>query len=296
MAARPKLFGLDAKRVVDSELARLLERELARRTDPQRLRRTLAAQLKSGKMLAAAASVPVRRLEALLTDLPRLAAQQAARRRTGFAHLFGRSSASRPYLASTEELSSLLKSGAAQDLLKSAQGRTLLDQHGRVLVDQLAGISDRYADLKLETGLFNDLMRLLYPNDYPSLRLDAHHVIEDRAFAHFAKDWGLLGWKSADDMATIPLFYELHIRSPKRIPGVTELGQRLDARSLTGELLSQIDVTAAPNVFALLNTYRGYYARGGITRALPVIDAIEKELSSALTRAKLVQQAKKLKP
>lgn len=287
------LYGLDPLRVADSKLAGVLERELRKRTDPDRLRRSLG-DLKKGRVFRPQANTAANRLGALLAEMPRATVAKGVARRRRYDHLFDAPEDTRSYLRSTEELRALLKSGEGRQLLRSAAGRQMLEQHAQALVQQIADVTDRYLVLEVETGLFNELVGMLYPKDYPSLRLDAHHVIEQRAFELFRKDWASLGWTKPQDMVAIPVFYEFHIRSPKRLPVLRKLGEELDARSLSKELFKQVDPKRAGDVFALLKAYKAYYAKGGLTRAIPVLEAIENELSRRRSAARIVKEVKKL--
>lgn len=282
MARAKRLYGLGPDRIRDSEFAALIERELRRRTDPDGIRRRLR-DLRSGRALATAADLPASRLEALVADLPRTTLQNGARRRSGYGHLFEPVPEADGYLRSSDELRSLLAGTAADGLIRTPRAREVLEQHARVLFGQLADVSDRYDTLSVETGLFNGIVRRLYPDDYPSLRLDAHHLVEERTFERFSDEWRLLGWSSPADMPALPVFYEHHIRSPKRLPGIGQLGRELDAKSLTQELLKAIRPDREKDAFSLLDAYRGFYSRGGLRRAVPVLDAIDRELSRRYT-------------
>ncbi len=44
---------------------------------------------------------------------------------------------------------------------------------------------------------------------YLGLRIDAQHIIEQRAFGKFKKDWALLGWASEADMPAIPVMHQV---------------------------------------------------------------------------------------
>jgi hypothetical protein len=283
-----RLYGLHPSRLGDTEIGTLVLRELDRHTDAKRTRRHLH-DLRLGRTLAPAANLPVSRLEALVAELPRLTAEHALRRRGRSEQLFDPPPSAAPYLRSTRELRALLAKPEAQGLLSSAQGREALDRHARLLFFELSDVTDRYDVLSDETGLFNRIVETLYPDDYPSLQLDAHHVVEERAFERFRGDWALLGWKSPDHMATIAVFHEHHIRSPKRLPGIAQRARELDAKSLSKELLAAVHPDRATDVFALIGQYRGFYARGGTRRALGVLDAIERRLSLQRSRRTLVR-------
>jgi hypothetical protein len=289
---RFKAYGLRAEIVADTEITRLIERLLSERTDPLRVRRVVG-DLREGRAFSKVFNAASKRLETLLADLPRMTLEQTARRRGRFGHLFEFPDDARVYLRQTDELRALVTGPAAKDLLKVPEGRRILEEHARVLSLQVAGVVDRYSALSSETGLFNGIVQLLYPEDYASLRLDSHHVAEERTYTRFRADWELLGWKSPLDMATIAVPYEYHIRSPKRLPGIDQIGKDLDARSLTQELLKHIDVNGYRDVFDLLEAYKGFYNRNGLRRALPVLDAIENELARRRSVRKIIREVKK---
>ena len=288
MTRAKKLYGLDPQRIRDSELGAVLERELRRHTDPSSIRRRLR-DLRSGHVVTGVADLPLTRLETLVAELPRVTVQNALRRRGRFGHLFEPPTAADAYLRSSDELRKLLDGPAAEELFRTVRGREVLEQHARVLFGELSDVTDRYDMLSVETGVFNGIVRRLYPDDYPSLRLDAHHVVEERAFERFSDDWKLLGWSSPTDMAALPVFYEHHIRSPKRLPGLGQLGRELDAKSLTQELLKAIHPDKAKTPFALLDAYRGFYSRGGLRRAVPVLDAIDRELARRYSLRRIIR-------
>ena len=144
--------------------------------------------------------------------------------------------------------------------------------------------------------MLNAIVKALYPKDYPSLRTDAHHVIEDRAYEKFKDAWKLIGWDSPNDMAAIGVLYEFHIRSPKRLPGIAELGKQEDMLSLTQELLHAIDLSKIDTPEQLIAEYRKYYYTTELwKKTAPVLDRVERQLSLAKSRQKLFQELKKLK-
>jgi hypothetical protein len=62
---------------------------------------------------------------------------------------------------------------------------------------------------------------------YVSMRLDAHHIVEDVWYQNkkFASDFDkVFGWKSANDMDCIALHYEWHIRSGEELGNLGYLG------------------------------------------------------------------------
>jgi hypothetical protein len=122
-----------------------------------------------------------------------------------------------------------------------------------VLYHTLAGSIDAYSDLAEETRVFNGIMKALYPDKWlDEFRLDAQHIIEQRAFEQFASTWKKLGWKSKGDLPAIPLHYSFHIRTPKSpaevvsamipekagtgVSGIADIAQKKDIVSLTDSL------------------------------------------------------------
>jgi len=148
----------------------------------------------------------------------------------------------------------------------------------------------------VETTTVNALLRRLYPEDYSSLRIDAHHVIEDRTFDKFRSDWKLLGWESSDDMAALPILYEFHIRTPKNLPGIRELARQKDVTSLTHELLQTINLNKIKNVDDLISAYRNYYFKTPYrSYAEPLLKAIQKRIDKQRTLSKGFRQLRKSK-
>lgn len=72
-----------------------------------------------------------------------------------------------------------------------------------------------YSKLIEKTRSFNKMVNDLFPNDYSSLRLDAHHIIERRSYERFKDIFRRLGWSSSDEMDSLTVHYEAHILSPK---------------------------------------------------------------------------------
>jgi hypothetical protein len=204
--------------------------------------------IRAGKVLRPALKATIERLEALLADLPRLSGMLTSRRK-GFGHVFGagleaaRKDPQRAaYLRMCDELRELARTPEFRQLLKLKGPRGKIDKHARDSMQNLSGVVERYGDLYRETYTLNALTRRLYPGrttigftksgvpikgpkEYLSLRLDAQHIVEQRAFAkkEWGKDWALLGWKSTNDMPAIPVMHEWHIRSPKNLMGMDDV-------------------------------------------------------------------------
>jgi hypothetical protein len=290
-----------AERLRDSRVATIVRRELARRTDLGRITQDLRG-LKSRRVFGVSANSALRRLESILPELPRLIVQQAAERRTKkLAHLFSGDAQSDPsrlhYHKTLEELRELVRDPDFQKLAKDPEALRFLERNVlSTLLDQTAGTVDSYDKLNLETGTFNALVKQLYPKDFPSLRVDAHHIIEDRTYERFRDTWKLLGWESAEDMPAIPLMYEYHIRSPKRLPRIEELGKKKDIKSLSKELESAIKLDKFTSPEELIDAYMRFYQKEAIWKDVrPVLEAVQYEISVRRSRARLVRELKKAK-
>lgn len=164
----------------------------------------------------------------------------------------------------------------------------------------LATRVDSYRRLKKETRAWNKGMRELYPGHRnPDLRLDAHHVFEARAFEKFKQDFADKGIKSAQDLPTIAIPYEGHLRSvegmapvfadaiarnvdeanaaggqAKRIVTVTDES----VRSLTEELKQAIDLRKYDSVEDVIKAYEDYYGRdaGWWDKVKPVFEDLRR--------------------
>lgn len=108
----------------------------------------------------------------------------------------------------------------------SSVGRTLADDALRQVESAYQRVAGRVAPFKTmskETGAFNRGVRDVYGYsvadvEYVALRLDAHHIIEERYFARFQNEFRQkLKWNTGDDMDTIALHTEWHIRSGKNM-------------------------------------------------------------------------------
>jgi hypothetical protein len=291
-----KKFVFRATRLVDSEVGILVKRELAKRTDPDRIARSILL-LKSGNAVLLKPIVATTRLETLLTKLPRLMGSQSKRRRNSFQHLFSggaRSEAERSqYHHAARELERLLETMSTQQL---RQHHPILERHGQLMYDQLAGTIDDYDSLKIETGTFNDILRKLYPKQAGTHEvLDAHHIIEERTYEMFKDTWTLLGWDSPGKMPAIPLPREYHRRSPKRLQSIGKLAQEVregkGVSSLSQELIKNVDLTKIKSPEELIDKYVEFYTREGMAKdVIPLLNAVKREITRRRTAAALVKQ------
>jgi hypothetical protein len=152
-----------------------------------------------------------------------------------------------------------------------------------VLFERQAQHIDRYAALRIEIDAYNQLVQRLYPHDYPTgLRVDAHHIIEERTYTKFARIWQSIGWRTSDDMAAIGLMYEFHIRSPKTLPGLRRWAVKEDVKSLTNELKAAIPesrINKLNTVYELLNEYEEFYRGTPIWKDVkPVLRGVRGEI------------------
>ncbi len=292
-------FVRQAERLIDSETARLVQRRLQQKTDPNRIARSFAG-LRSKRAFTQATNTVLSRLESLLKDIPQLTVQQSSKRRRGLAHLFSGEARSDPvrlqYRKTLNEFTDLIDTPNFQKLLAHVPSRRMLEDYGHALFSHIAGTSDSYDDLLAETKTFNALIKRLYPDDFPSLRIDAHHIIEGRAYENFAETWKLLGWESANDMPAIPLLYEFHIRSPKRLTGMQELVKKGDITSLSRQLLTTIKLEKINSPEELIKSYIAYYSKTAIWKDVrPVLQSVEQEITRRKTAARLVRELTKAK-
>jgi hypothetical protein len=115
-----------------------------------------------------------------------------------------------------------------------------------------------YNELIKKTRSFNKMIKELFPEDYSSLRLDAHHIIERRSYEKFEDIFRRLGWSSASEMASLAVHYEAHILSPKKL-----LEFPTTAFSLTRELINIIDSKEYQTFEEMLKAYEDYYKSSG---------------------------------
>lgn len=244
-------------RVIDTALEKLV-RELMSSNVDDALLRLVIRDLRSGKLLSQGFRRAISEAEELLRRLPVLG-KQLQFRRTNFAWMFGegllnarRDPVRGEYLRLCDRLLEFVRTPAFERLIDAKRApstRAAMERYARDLMQSIAGIVDRYGDLKRESYLMNALTRRLYrgPTDstykgmkavttdiYLGLRIDAQHVVEQRAFDKFKKDWALIGWLSEADMPAIPVMHEWHIPSPKNLMGMQ------DTRLLHDEPISDI--------------------------------------------------------
>lgn len=150
----------------------------------------------------------------------------------------------------------------------------------RVGYHWLAGRVDSYKKLGKETQAWNKGMREIYPrHGNPDLRLDAHHAYEARAYKKFKDDFAAIGIKSEEDMLTVAIPYEAHIRSPEGLESlfVDRIARNVDegapipqtfsdeaASSLTEELKHAIKLDSLDTVEDVIEAYEQYYQRSPI--------------------------------
>jgi hypothetical protein len=193
------------------------------------------------------------------------------------------------YRQQLARLSEFVKSTAFDRLIKNQSQFHNFEKLAAVLFDRQSGLIDRYASLRVESDAYNQLVKRLFPGDFPDLRIDDHHIIEARAYAKFQKTWQLIGWKSSDDMAAIPLMTEFHIRSPKTLLPDIKGGLALkdDFTSLTNILQASVDLNKIKTTDQLLNAYEDVYRKTKIWDSVkPVLKAVRLEISKQETLAK----------
>jgi hypothetical protein len=166
-------------------------------------------------------------------------------------------------------------------------------------------------------------MKLLYPENFlDEFRLDAQHIVEQRAFDKFKDMWLKLGWKSKEDLPAIPLHYRFHIRTPKDpeafsallsgeakagFTKIAEIAEKKDIVSLTDSLeraipAKQLEGLKTPEEYIakLIEFYTpskiGKEKReiGVIGKDIvPVLKEIEKEIQRVRDLEKLAAKAAK---
>lgn len=278
-------FVWRTERLVDTDVGRLMKRELAKRTDPDRIARAMR-DLRPGRAFTAVKNTPVARLETLLTSLPRETVAQARRRQSSLRHLFDDGARDNPartqYLHQVRELRRLVEGLSDKEVREL---HPVLERHAQLLYSELSGTLDDYASLGEETGTFNLLLRRLYPDDVGKEEvLDAHHIIEERAYETFKATWQLLGWNSPNDMTTIALAKEYHRRSPKRLPSIEQLAREVrdgkGVSSLSTELQKAIDLKRIKTPQQLIEAYKRFYAKEAHAKdLLDFLDTVLDEIS-----------------
>ena len=160
-------------------------------------------------------------------------------------------------------------------VLRQAVSRAEKEEVLRAGYHRLATQVDSYARLRKDTKAWNKGMRELYPgHGNPDLRLDAHHVFETRAFNKFKDEFVAKGIAHANDMLTIALPYEAHIRSTEGLGAVfkdriarniaegeplVEATTDEAIRSLTEQLKAAVDLGSIHSVPEAIEAYEAYY-------------------------------------
>jgi hypothetical protein len=278
-------------------LASLVRRELTQKLDVGETASAMRRLRRAAALFDSPLNHPLQRLAGLIDNLPTLI-KRSARPSGDLRHLFA-GAAPDPgrveHLKLAAELERLAKSPVFDTLLRDPQQFRGVERAAAALSTSFSGSVERYADQAVVTGAYNQIVQRLYPNDYVFLRVDAHHVIEERTYDKFRAGWQMLGWESAEDMPALPLMYEYHIRTPKHLPGIEDLAKKNDWTSLSADLRTHINLDAIDSPEALLRAYAAYYFRQKIWKDVePVLRAVERQISVAKSAARLVQQAKPL--
>lgn len=244
---------------------RLIRKRLEKSLDLEAMERRMQALKRPGLALPAA-NASLKRLPHLFDELADfLRVDHLARRQSHYVHLFPNKGQARPGRVLSKRLLNELN-----DLAGSPEFRSFLSDSGNFrkveraagdLLQSIANTVDRYSEMTVETRLFNKLITQLYPNEYDTLLVDAHHFIEKRAFAPFKDTWLRLGWQSTNDMPAIPLMARYHRRTPKNLPGVAGLAIEKDIISLTDELERTINLSKIDSPIILIRNYRDFYRR-----------------------------------
>jgi hypothetical protein len=307
-------------RALGTELEKVTREFLSRRVDVPLVELVIRDLRVAGKLARPALQREVVKLEALLQELPKLAETFAARRDT-FAHLFGDGLKAargdvlkRQYLTACDNLRELARSSEFQKLLQTPASRQRIEKYAQERMLSLAGVVDRYGDLYRETYTVNALTRRLYPGEAIEigLRLDAQHIVEQRAFEVYKKDWALLGWESTLDMPALPIMHEWHIPSPKNLPGlnkpalVEELEKPIeDVFSLTKEMERDLKLEKFKSADQYLEALKDFYKLSiknkrnqpvePLNNLVKCVEQIQRELDRARTAAALVKATKLLR-
>jgi hypothetical protein len=333
------------RRAYAKSFEEIVDRFLEGRTHLDQGRKSVA-KLRTGGLLAkVVGSAIVQKLAKLFPEIAGLAKAELRRRAesANFKRLFGealekmRAHPERvKYRKLLEELhaetSALRAKTTPRDLdpvtganraIDSAAFR-LMEETAAVLYHSLAGSIDSYKDLVEETKVFNGIMKALYPEKYlDDFRLDAQHVLEQRAFDKWAATWKKLGWQSKSDLPAIPLHYKFHIRTPKDpgtlsqmvreeggkfIPekagegagGLAEIARKKDIVSLTDALeraITKEQLAAMKTPDEYIAKAIDFYSTRAVTRdrqeigaigkdIVPVLKAIQRELDNVATLEK----------
>lgn len=240
--------------------------------------RKAIAKLRRGEVLTkTVASGLIQSLGKIVPEFVNLSKTEATRRARseGFKRLFGKKLKDtrahperRKYHAVLEELHAetaplrakttpadipaLRKQGLIDTITganRSIDPRTfqMLQDTAAGLYHNLAGAIDSYTDLAEETKVFNGIMKVLYPEKFlDEFRLDAQHIVEQRAFDKFKSMWTKLGWKSKGDLPAIPLHYRFHIRTPKDVETFAETMSALERKGFVdvAEIAKKKDIVS----------------------------------------------------
>ncbi|MET0398463.1 MAG: hypothetical protein ABW277_16835 [Longimicrobiaceae bacterium] len=176
------------------------------------------------------------------------------------------------------ELAGALRGIASKhgELGRGARALKLIEEEAVRLYEELAREIAPYRKLKKRTGEFNRHVAahtafsgrsaLGAEVEYVGLRLDADHILEDRIWAAYPDECKKMGWASAEEMPSIALHTEYHIRSGD---GLTDVFQIQDTgvtgkTSLTDAKLKTFPDAAVirqkyPTLRSLLEGYEDFY-------------------------------------
>lgn len=188
----------------------------------------------------------------------------------------------RIYRQQLGRLTEFVKSPAFDRLIKNQNQFHNFENLAAVLFDRQAGLIDRYSNLQIETQAYNGLARRLFPEEFSDLLIEDHHILEQRVFPTFQKTLQLLGWKSTDDIASIPLMKEFHTRSPKSLlPDIkSDLAEKTDFTTLSSVLQNGVKLNKIKTTDELLNAYEDVYRSTAIRdQVLPVLKEIRTQIS-----------------
>jgi len=179
-------------------------------------------------------------------------------------------------------LTEFVKSAGFDKLIKNQNQFHNFEKLAAVLFDRQSGLIDRYSNLKIESEAYNALVRRLFPDNFSDLLIEDHHILEQRVYPKFQKILQQLGWKSTDDIASIPLMKEFHTRSPKSLlPEIKgDLAELGDFTSLSNVLIRGVDLNKIKTIDELLNAYEDVYRKTAIREwVLPVLKEIRRQIS-----------------
>jgi hypothetical protein len=139
-----------------------------------------------------------------------------------------------------------LTAKVAPEILKAGEEAAQGVKQAVKIYGDLAYKISPYKNLRLETAAFNQTVRDVagygkYDMQYGMMRLDAHHFVENTWYDDFAADFKkVFGWQSADDMDTIAVHTEWHIRSGEKLGDLGYLGAE-NEKSLTKALQDYLE-------------------------------------------------------